>query len=47
VKLGSVEVWLAGRRETAVPHPAIWVHMLRCCNDFRDREESVMCVANT
>lgn len=43
----SVEVRLASGRETSVPHPAIWVHMLRCCDDFCDREVGIMCVANT
>lgn len=46
-KRESVEVRLASGRETSVPHPAIWVHMLRCCDDFCDREEGIMCVANT
>jgi hypothetical protein len=46
-KLKSVEVRLASGRETAVPHPAIWVDMLRCCDDLCDREVSIMRVANT
>lgn len=43
----SVEIWLASGRETTVPHPAIGVHVLRCCDDLRDGKEGIVCVANT
>jgi hypothetical protein len=43
----SVEVRLASGSEAAVPHPAVGVHALWFCDDFCDREESVVRVANT
>jgi hypothetical protein len=43
----SVEVGLASGRQTAVPHPAIGVHMLWRCDDLWNGKVDVVCIANT
>jgi hypothetical protein len=30
-----------------MPHPAVGVHVLRCCDDLWDGKEGIVCVANT
>jgi hypothetical protein len=43
----SMEVWLASGCEAAVPHSAVGVHVLWCCNDLCDGKVDIMCVANS
>jgi hypothetical protein len=42
----SVEVRLTSGRETPMPHPAVRVHALRCCDDLRDGKVHVVRVAD-